>query len=167
MATALSRRSLFGRLRGGPPQQRPPWARSEEEFTDTCTRCGVCLESCPTGILVVGHAGYPIVDFSIGSCTFCGSCTASCPVDCFDTSKAEPWPIKAHINTSCIETRGVTCRVCEDACEQQAIRFRPRLGGGAIGSVTETSCTGCGGCVLVCPVNAISVGQANPDGARS
>lgn len=159
MATAaISRRALFGRLRGGGAQLRPPWSRSEPAFTDECTRCGACMEACPTSVIGKGHGGYPIVDFSRGYCTFCGKCAEICESDCFASSNDEaPWRLEALIGDACIERSGVACRVCQDACEHGAIAFRPLLGGRSQPSVASDRCTGCGACVGTCPVRAIFV----------
>lgn len=164
MTASLSRRALFGRLRGGGVQLRPPWSRPESEFTDRCTQCGNCFGACPTGVLVHGHAGYPIIDFSKAQCTLCQACAAACNDGCFDVRAGRAaWSIKAAIGESCIETKGVACRVCQDACETSAIRFRPQLGGRAAPAIYDDACTGCGACVAVCPVGAISVGNNQSD----
>jgi ferredoxin-type protein NapF len=159
MATAeISRRALFGRFRGGGEQLRPPWSRREEEFTDRCTRCGDCIVVCGTDVIVPGHAGYPIVDFMQGQCTFCGKCREVCQSDCFEPLQVRaPWRLEAAIDKSCIELSGVTCRVCQDVCERDAIAFRPLLGGRSKASVMSERCTGCGACVGTCPVHAVSV----------
>lgn len=158
MATELSRRSLFDRLRGGAKPVRPPWSRPEHIFTDSCTLCGKCIGECPTGILKEGRAGYPVVDFDLGQCTFCGKCREVCPADCFEYDAArDPWTLKARITNGCVETKGVACRTCEEACDHGAIGFRPRIGGGSNPNVSRGQCTGCGACVLSCPVRAISL----------
>ncbi len=166
MAASYSRRSLFGSLRGGGPQQRPPWSRSENQFTDACTQCGKCLEACPTGIIVNGHAGYPIIDFDRGHCTFCGKCREICPTECFDTRPdARPWTLKAHVGQSCIELDGVACRMCEGICDHAAIGFQPKIGGGSTPFIRQERCTGCGACVMSCQFRAFSV-SAEENGAR-
>ena len=161
MTARISRRTLFGHLRGGGEQQRPPWSRPDEAFTDSCTLCGDCLTACPTGVLVKGHGGYPIVDFGKSHCSFCGACRDACRAACFIAGASgkdvPPWNLKAVIGASCMETAGVTCRVCEGACETSAIRFRPRLGGGSSPSISSKDCTGCGACVGACPVRAIEI----------
>lgn len=156
MTTDMTRRGLFARLRGGPTQLRPPWSKPEHEFTEACTQCGGCIEVCPTGLLVKGHAGFPIADFSYYSCTFCGACRDACVQECFRASDEAPWDLKAVANSTCLETKGVSCRVCEDSCESAAIRFLLQPGGKATPSITP-SCTGCGACAARCPVQAISI----------
>lgn len=158
MATQISRRALLGRFRGGPPQLRPPWAWSDATFTDRCTLCEACIEACPERIIVAGHAGYPIVDFSSGGCTFCGACRQICSEDCFDLAEdANPWAQHAVVGMTCVEHKGVACRMCESACEANALSFRPAVGGRSTVTVQEDRCTGCGSCLSHCPVGAISI----------
>jgi ferredoxin-type protein NapF len=157
MTVANTRRAFFARFRGGPAQVRPPWSREEETFVELCTLCGDCAQACPTGLVVKGHAGYPIVDFRAASCTFCGACVEACGAGCFDRDRALAWRLKATIAPSCVEAKGVTCRMCGEACEAGAIRFRPRLGAGAVVTVDDSRCTGCGACVVPCPVGAIAI----------
>lgn len=156
---ASSRRALFGRLRGGPPQIRPPRARAD--FTEVCTQCGSCADACPEAIIVPGHAGYPILDFGRRGCTLCGACAAVCPEGAFDGTAA-PLIGRAMISSACVEAKGVACRMCEGACEPSAIRFRPAIGGRSIVHISETDCTGCGACVRACPVAAITI-TPNPE----
>lgn len=158
MATTISKRELFRKLRGGPDQIRPPWSKPEAVFTEKCTTCGACAEACPTGLIVRGHAGYPIVDFSKASCTFCGECAAACKDDCFDaTASGRAWNLKASVTVRCVELKGVSCRMCEDACAQNALHFKPGLGGLTQVEVDAAACIGCGACIAACPVGAITM----------
>jgi ferredoxin-type protein NapF len=64
------------------------------------------------------------------------------------------------IGDACLARRGVECRVCGEACDTGAIRFRPQRGGIAQPQLTLQACTGCGDCVPVCPVGVITVAPA-------
>lgn len=163
MSSTLSKRQLFARLRGGPKQLRPPWSKQENEFTELCAQCGDCEKACPQEIIVQGHAGYPIVDFSSAGCTFCGACADSCDYGCFLSPQyrtGAAWSYIATVSDLCVETKGVSCRMCEEACDSHALRFRPRAGGKHHLIIDPESCTGCGACISLCPVEAISIREA-------
>jgi ferredoxin-type protein NapF len=119
-----------------------------------CTGCGACAEACPQEILAIEAGRHPVIEFT-AACTFCGACAAACPEDVFDLSRDPPWTLAAAPTDDCLELHGVTCRACEDACEARALRARPRRGGTAVMSVDVDACTGCGGCIAVCPTDAI------------
>lgn len=68
----------------------------------------------------------------------------------------EPEARVAHIGATCVEPRGVTCRRCGEACDVSAIKFT-LMRGGAQPRLDMTTCTGCGECAPVCPVNAIAL----------
>lgn len=57
----------------------------------------------------------------------------------------------------CLAVTGVSCRSCEDACTQRAIRFQPQLGGQYHPFIEPSLCTVCKDCFDVCPVAALSV----------
>lgn len=57
----------------------------------------------------------------------------------------------------CLANQNVVCRSCGEACEAQAIRFSPRIGGAALPSLDAARCTGCGDCLPVCPNSALSL----------
>jgi ferredoxin-type protein NapF len=66
----------------------------------------------------------------------------------------------AIINDGCLAEAGIVCRSCGDACAVSAIRFQARIGLPPQAIVNETTCTGCGDCVAVCPGEAITLGAA-------
>ena len=161
MSGSIGRKALFSRgWRGAPGPVRPPWALPEALFAERCTGCGDCIAACPQNILVAARGGCPAVDFSRGSCDFCGTCADSCPEKLFAGRDAAPWSVKARVGADCLSARGVTCRVCAEWCDARAIRIRLEVGGRAYPEIGDAACTGCGGCVAVCPANAITMEES-------
>lgn len=149
---------LRGRFRKAPTAIRPPWAIEEVHFTEICTRCNKCSESCPENIISIDESGYPFVSFDKGECTFCGLCLRACTDGAlvFDAKKPA-WQIKATVSPECLSIQGVTCRTCMENCEPRAITFRLATAGRALPEINNNDCTGCGACFAPCPVNAISM----------
>jgi ferredoxin-type protein NapF len=153
----LSRRNLLsGRAVSTVLPLRPPGAIAEPLFADQCTTCGDCIGACPEQIVIRGSAGYPEVDFSKGECTFCGECIKSCGEDALSTAIQPPWNLQIEVADCCLAKKQVVCQICSDACEPQAIRFRPQIGRVATPDINEELCTGCGACIASCPENALS-----------
>ena len=50
--------------------------------TEVCTRCGLCVADCPTGLLVMSDAG-PVT--GRGGCISCGHCISVCPTLALDS----------------------------------------------------------------------------------
>ena len=160
MSTAISRMQfLRGNITGRDMPVRPPWALAEARFTARCTRCGDCLDACPTDILYKGRGGFPQVDFSRGECLFCAECTDICtPAALLKSPGRAPWTLKVSLDTeTCIAFQGVECQACADPCEPRAIRMRPRIGGVALPAIDLSTCTGCGACYAPCPVQALRI----------
>ncbi|MDX7716156.1 ferredoxin-type protein NapF [Aeromonas caviae] len=163
----LSRRGLFrGRLSAPKAGIQLPWSVSWDEFVAGCTRCGDCLAACPEQILIKGDGGFPTVDFHRGECTFCTECVSACQAPVFRPTTQTPWEYVAHIEVGCLATAQVFCQRCQDSCEQQAIRFSPRLGRVPTPGIHAESCNGCGACVADCPVGSISIGLSRGEASR-
>ena len=160
MGTQVSRMQfLRGDFKGKETLLRPPWAINESLFTEICTNCGECISHCPTHIIKQARAKFPVVDFSSGECLFCEQCVEVCkPKALLKNTQKSPWSVKAAIDTdTCIAHKGVECRSCYDPCEARAIMMPPRLGGISIPVISTDSCTGCGACFSVCPVQAVTI----------
>jgi ferredoxin-type protein NapF len=158
----ISRRQfLRGDLADRRAVLRPPWALSESEFVERCTRCGDCLTACPSGLIAAGSGGFPEVRFAhalCAFCTFCGDCARACRSGALAWSPdAAPWSLKARIGADCLTRRGVVCRSCGERCDSNAIRFVISRGGIARPQLDAAACTGCGACLAVCPVQAITL----------
>ncbi|WP_299688655.1 ferredoxin-type protein NapF [uncultured Vibrio sp.] len=156
----ISKRRLFSRRKVDLSQIRLPWIDRLESFTDDCTRCGKCIESCETNIIITGDGGFPTVDFSKDECTFCHQCADVCPEPIFKPKDELPWQAKATISESCLAKKNVECRSCGDMCEPMAIQFQLRAGSVALPNIELDKCSGCGACVAVCPTSAILVSNA-------
>ncbi len=151
-----SRRRFFGAQRSGDSPLRPPWSLGEEAFLASCTRCDECLGACPTGVLQRGEGGYPVADFMQAACTLCGECVQVCQPGALVRQADKPaWRHTLTIVASCLPKQRVECRVCGEACEEEAIVFRPRLGGVAEPEFNQQRCTACGACIAPCPVGAL------------
>ena len=68
----------------------------------------------------------------------------------------------ARIGETCLETGGVVCRACGDACAARAILFLQRAGSAAKPLVDAARCTACGDCLAVCPAEAITLARPTP-----
>ncbi len=151
------RRRFLGVGRSATTRFYPPWSLPEPLFAERCTRCDDCVRACPTGLLLRGDGGFPVASFADAACTFCGDCASACATGAIArTEDRAPWNFGIAIAASCLPLRGVECRVCGEACDTGAIRFRPRRGGVALPEVDNTACSACGACIAPCPAQAIA-----------
>lgn len=169
---------------------RPPGARAEQDFLQRCVRCGLCMQTCPSGGLqpTWSEAGLeglwsPILVPPIGWCEFeCNACGQVCP-----TQAIQPLELavkkKVKIGLAVIDTTrclpyayGRECIVCEEHCPipDKAITFVLNESEQRDGSmrtlkfprVDPDRCTGCGICETKCPFQdlaAIRVVSAGED----
>jgi len=164
MSTAISRMQfLRGDYSGRNNPKRPPWALPEDAFTELCERCGDCIDRCPTHIIHRGRGNFPVIDFKSGECLFCGDCVDTCkPAALKKLDGHKPWSVTASVNRkTCLAYNNVECRSCYDPCEAGAIKMTPRIGGVSIPELNSATCTGCGACFAVCPVQAMNM-NTNP-----
>jgi MauM/NapG family ferredoxin protein len=169
---------------------RPPGASEERDFLQRCVRCGLCMQTCPSGGLqpTWGEAGLeglwsPVLVPAIGWCEFnCHACGQVCPTEAIRPLDLETKQ-KVKIGMAVIDTTrclpfayGRECIVCEEHCPvpDKAITFEYREATQRDGSVRTLKfprvdpdrCTGCGICETKCPYQdkaAIRVTSAGED----
>lgn len=64
------------------------------------------------------------------------------------------------IGDRCLSSQGIVCRVCEEFCNVDAIRFRLLGRGRSEPKVDLDRCTLCHACAKACPVDAITIREA-------
>lgn len=117
---------------------RPPGALPEQDFLRRCARCGMCVRSCPTGVIQLatdqlGLEGIwtPVMRFDVGYCELtCVLCGHVCPTGAIEqltpgrkTGTEEPGQEPVRIGTAfydrgrCLPwAMGKPCVVCEEVC---------------------------------------------------
>lgn len=115
-----------------------------------CIGLGTCADVCKFDAIRVEN-GVAYVDYN--KCTGCGMCVNSCPksviklipydskhwVGCNSRDKGPM--VRKYCDAGCIG-----CKLCEKACEFDAIKVE-----GFLASIDYDKCTGCDKCVSACP----------------
>lgn len=155
-STMISRRNfLRARTTEIPPAIRPPWF--DVSAVSRCTGCNACVQACPEDVLRPDGRNVPELVLDGNACTFCGDCAAACDADIFDLSRTPPWEVLVAMEPGCLMEIGISCRLCSDACDSDALIFDARAGRvGAVRVVAE-NCTGCGACVGLCPEDVLKL----------
>lgn len=155
MADRLDRRFGFPTPR---EQLRAPGALPEDEFLDTCLRCGVCVEVCPARAIRLGgegpSAGMPFIDPDLAACVVCDGllCTQECPSGALrrmDNPRAIAMGVAKVKAAVCVRNSGEDCTICVDQCPMGAEALVLR--GAGPPRVLHPGCIGCGMCQHHCP----------------
>lgn len=154
LAPRSRRALLFGRS-AETPVLRPPWAVPEALFASRCTQCDACVRACPENVLLRGADGLPRFEPTLGECTFCGDCVQACDSGALSTDTSPAWELRALVASGCLPAHGVVCASCREVCPESAIRVP--AGGRGAAVVDGERCSGCGACVGICPVGAITL----------
>ena len=170
---------LYSRLVGGRSQAlkttiRPPGARSEIDFLTRCSRCYLCVESCPNNILRTNAVNLkqdsrrpeffafqlPTVDFSLGKgyCEKdCVQCSTVCPSGALikllpDEKARAPIARVQFTFDRCLLYYQHECSICRRECPYDAINFVwSEEEYEKLPVIDESKCVGCGRCVVFCP----------------
>jgi ferredoxin-type protein NapG len=142
---------------------RPPGARPEREFRDTCSRCGTCVAVCPAQAIkldtsgVLGH-GVPYIVPSEMPCVACDGlhCMQNCPSGALSftpLAEIDMGTAEWHDHL-CVRRSGENCRACAEQCPigEAAIV----IDGWQV-KVIEDGCIGCGVCEHACPTTPKSI----------
>jgi MauM/NapG family ferredoxin protein len=140
---------------------RPPHAVPESEFIAGCTRCDACIDVCPPhaifripesdGLL----AGTPIIDASGQPCIMCEDmpCVPACEAGVLRMDAPVAMGLAVIDEDACIAFQGTVCTVCVDQCPVEncmtMVAGRP--------TIDSETCTGCGVCLYVCPVEGSAI----------
>jgi ferredoxin-type protein NapF len=138
----------------------PPWHQGLA-LDETCPDCAhPCVTACEPVIIRMHPAdhelaGTPYLDFGISGCTFCKACVMACPMEIEVIESVKPRIGKARLNRdTCIAWDDVICMSCFGRCDYQAITTVHQRRA----QIDNERCNGCGMCVAVCPVGALSIG---------
>ncbi|MEP3045758.1 MAG: ferredoxin-type protein NapF [Roseibium sp.] len=122
---------------------------------DHCTSCSDCVDACPETILKSDSNGKPMIVFDGKECTFCQKCAEACNSNVFDLSRSPAWSLKADIKPGCLQEHGISCQVCRDTCPTSAIKVDLEKRPFGQLRIESDACTGCGGCLSVCPQDVL------------
>jgi MauM/NapG family ferredoxin protein len=142
---------------------RPPGALLEQEFRDTCSRCGECVRVCPASAIKLdmsgakGH-GVPFIDADAMSCVVCEGlrCMSVCPTGAILPTSINDIDMGTAVwrEEICLRSNGQACTICVDKCPLGSAAIELKFGRVA---VNPHGCIGCGVCQHECPTSPKSI----------
>src|SRR3982750_3922758 len=97
---------------------RPPGAKVEKEFRETCSRCGDCVRVCPAQCIKIDTTGQngegaPYIDTDAMPCVLCDGllCMPACPTGALQITPREELTMGLAVwnETLCLRTHGQEC----------------------------------------------------------
>ncbi|MDO4586154.1 MAG: 4Fe-4S binding protein [Planctomycetia bacterium] len=150
----------------------PPGARKKSVFAARCSRCGRCIEICPTKVLqpisTIPVINLPKMDFATHFCQEdCHLCGQICPTGAIQPltlPQKKSWKIaKVEFQLElCLLYYNQECSICRRECPQNAIKMvwseEEYLN---IPTIDAEKCNGCGRCSHFCPGELIEENQSS------
>ena len=140
---------------------RPPGAIPEEQFLQTCLRCGNCGDACPVDAIFpmtleeggTSAAGTPAVIPGRQACVVCEelACLHACPsgaLKLVELAEIRMGLAQLH-EDRCLRSNGEDCRICVEKCPLAETAIRIDQAGKV--EVRSPGCVGCGVCEMYCP----------------
>ncbi len=141
---------------------RPPGAQAENDFLNSCIRCGQCGEICPNRCISyfgmengLASLDTPFIIPREKACILCMKCGEVCPSGAIKEIAREAESIISNVRMGravvdkrlCLSYQGKTCGVCYRACPLPDIAIR-------VGMLEQPhvldDCVGCGLCERTC-----------------
>jgi len=152
------------------PHFSPPGSVGKRLFNFLCVRCGSCIKSCPSNILI-HHKDLedavswmiPEISFDSGYCLEdCNLCSQVCPSGAITLFASEAKSIlkiglAEVLPHDCLLTQNKECDRCKVACKYEAIKIDIHGQYDALPAIDSDKCNGCGACFVICPEEAIRI----------
>ncbi|MCK3682880.1 4Fe-4S binding protein [Maribellus sp. YY47] len=150
------------------PYFRPPGSVPKKYFDFLCVRCGSCIKTCPSSILIHHKDAEDAVSWMIPEISFekgycledCNLCSQVCPsgaITLFDTEAKGMLKIGLAeiLPQNCLLTQNKECDRCKVACKYNAIKIDIHGPYDALPVINHDKCNGCGACFVICPAEAV------------
>lgn len=140
---------IISRLTGNKKPVNPPYFSGEFD----CKDCKApCVLSCQRNLLKFNETSVEFVPNEYG-CNFCENCAKACPKNVISLKNKHSIDAFAKINVNvCLAWNETICYSCLDVCKYKAIEYF-----GVFRPTVNENCVGCGECIGVCFVKAMSI----------
>ncbi|MCF7885484.1 MAG: 4Fe-4S dicluster domain-containing protein [Candidatus Marinimicrobia bacterium] len=142
----------------------PPGANNYESFLNKCTGCHLCVNACPSQVIVPSLFDYGLegifqskMDYNQGYCNYdCNTCTQICPTEALSELNLEEKQLtklgEVNLNKDqCIVYRtNADCGACIEHCPTHAV-YADERNGIRYPETNPDYCIGCGACQYPCP----------------